>query len=133
VPSIAASLADAGAPRDFVAAAEEVFGVARRVKQYGLPPYTFLNVNVPPVPAGGYKGYLVTTQAMDRGGQETFGETKRPATEQTIYWNVYKEGSAAPEGTDIWAVNNGYVSVTPLRVNSTDASMTEPLKAWFRD
>ena len=66
VPAIAASLAEAGAPRDYVYAAEEVLGVARRVKQWGLPPNTFLNVNIPAVPQGGYKGYMVTTQAMPR-------------------------------------------------------------------
>ena len=41
VPAIAASIAEAGAPRDFAYAAEEVLGVARRVKQYGLPPTRF--------------------------------------------------------------------------------------------
>ena len=50
VPAIATSLAEAGTQRDYVFAAEEVLGVARRVKQYGLPPNTFLNVNIPVMP-----------------------------------------------------------------------------------
>jgi 5'-nucleotidase len=131
IPAIAASLAAAGAPRDFVAAAEEVLGVARRVKQYGLPPNTFLNVNIPPVPAGGYKGYMVTTQAMMRGGDESFAEMKHPSG-RTIYWNVYKEGATAPNGTDIWAVENGYVSVTPMKIGETDVAFTETLRSWFK-
>jgi 5'-nucleotidase len=131
VPAIAASLAAAGAPRDFVAAAEEVLGVARRVKQYGLPPNTFLNVNIPPMPAGGYKGYLVTTQALARGGEESFAEMKHPSG-RTMYWNVYKEGGVAPQGTDIWAVENGYVSVTPMKLGETDPQLAEVLKTWFR-
>ena len=69
VPAIATSLAEAGAPRDYVFAAEEVLGVARRVKQYGLPPNTFLNVNIPAMPQGGYKGYMITTQAMQQCGK----------------------------------------------------------------
>jgi len=132
VPAIAASLAEAGAPQDFVAAAEEVFGVARRVKQYGLPPDTFLNVNVPAVPAGGYKGYMVTSQALDMGGQESFVETTHPATGRTIYWNLYKEGASAAQGTDIWAVENGYVSVTPMKLGENDPQAVESLKSWFR-
>ena len=56
VPAIAASLAEAATPRDFVAAAEEVLGVARRVKQYGLPPGTFLNVNIPARAGGRLQG-----------------------------------------------------------------------------
>jgi 5'-nucleotidase len=70
VPAIAASLAEEAMPRDVVAAAEEVLGVARRVKQYGLAAGTFLNVNSPGVPPGGYKGYMVTTQARAKSGDE---------------------------------------------------------------
>ena len=66
IPAIAASMADAGVPRELVYAAEEVFGVARRVKQYGLPPNTFLNVNIPAMPPGGYKGYMVTSAGQVR-------------------------------------------------------------------
>ena len=132
VPAIAASLAEDGAPQDFVAAAQEVYGVAWRVKQYGLPPNTYLNVNVPAVPAGGYKGYMVTSQAPRDGGQESYAETKHPGTGRTIYWNVYKEGATAVPGTDIWAVENGYVSVTPMNVGETNPQLIDTLKAWFK-
>lgn len=131
VPAIASSIAEAGVPRDLVAAAEEVLGVARRVKQYGLPPFTFLNVSLPAMPAGGYKGYLVTSQAMLRGGEESFAEMRHPGSGRTVYWNVYKEGGAGPEGTDIWAVSNGYVAVTPMKVGETDASQLDRLKSIF--
>lgn len=131
IPSIAASLAEAGVPGDLVYAAEEVLGVARRVKQWGLPPNTFLNVSIPRMPPGGYKGYVITTQAMQRGGDERFAEMKHPGSGRPVYWNVYKEGGNAPEGTDIWAVANGYVSVTPMKVGETDPSQLANLKAIF--
>ena len=128
VPAIAASLTDAATPSDLVAAAEEVLGVARRVKQYGLPPGTFLNVNVPRVPPGGFKGYRVTTQARSKSGDESFAETKHPGSGRTIYWNVFRESAGnAPEGTDAWAVDNGYVSVTPMRLGEDDPSQMD---AW---
>jgi 5'-nucleotidase len=132
VPSIAASMASAAVPRDIIAAAEEVLGVARRLKQYGLPTRTFLNVNIPPMPQGGYKGYQVTRQAETRGGVETFAEAKHPGTGATIYWSVYNEGGMAPEGTDIWAVQNGFVSVTPLAIDDTDTRALDAVKGWFR-
>jgi 5'-nucleotidase len=131
VPSIAASLAEAGTQRDYVFAAEEVLGVARRVKQYGLPPNTFLNVNVPVMPVDGYKGYLITTQAMQQGGKEHFVETKHPSG-RSIYWNQYEEGATAPQGTDIWAVSNGYVSVTPMKIGEADPSQMDSLRAIFK-
>ena len=59
VPAIAASMATVGVPRDLPYAAEEVLGVARRAKMYGMPPQTFLNVSIPAMPQGGYKGYMI--------------------------------------------------------------------------
>jgi 5'-nucleotidase len=107
--------------------------VARRLKQYGLPAYTFLNVSVPAMPAGGYKGYMVTTAAMLRGGDESFAETKDPRSGRPIYFNVYKEGaSSPPQGTDMWAVANGYVSVTPMSVGESNPALVDSLKAWFK-
>jgi 5'-nucleotidase len=132
VPAIATSLSAAGVPGGYVFAAEEVLGVARRVKQYGLPPNTFLNVNIPAVPPGGYKGYRITTQATRSGGEEHFAETTHPSSGRTIYWNVYKEGATAPEGTDIDAVNNGFVSVTPMKLGELDAAQFETLRAIFK-
>jgi 5'-nucleotidase len=131
VPAIAASVQEDGANRNYGNAAEEVLGVARRVKQYGLPRNTFLNVNVPAIPTGGYRGYRITTQALQRSGEERFAETPHPSG-RTVYWNVYKEGATAPEGTDIHAVNEGYVSVTPMKLGETDASQFEALRAIFK-
>jgi 5'-nucleotidase len=133
IPAIATSLETSASPQELGFAAEEVLGVARRVKQHGLPMYGFLNVNVPPRPAAGYKGYMVTTPALMKGGTESFAEVKRPGTNQTIYWDVYTpENASAPQGSDIWAVANGYVSVTPLKVGETDTTQMDTLRGWFK-
>ena len=84
------------------------------------------------MPTGGYKGYRVTTQASVRAGVETFAEEKRPGTNRTLYWSVYREGASAPEGTDIWAVNNGYVSITPMHVGEYDDKLAASLREWFK-
>jgi 5'-nucleotidase len=133
IPAIAASMSGAAFPRDLVFAAEEVVWVARRVKQYGLPPNTFLNVNIPAVPTGGYKGYMITRQGSVRTGAESFVEMKHPSG-RTIYWNVYSERKSPPqaEGTDFWAVENGFVSVTPMSVDETDPTQFDALRAIFK-
>ena len=131
IPAVAASLAEAGHPGDYVYAAEEVLGVARRVKQWGLPPNTFLNVSIPAMPANGYRGYQITSQATVPGGEESFAETKSPRNGALVYWPMYKEGAKAPEGTDIWAVTNGFVAVTPMKAGESDASQIATLKEIF--
>ena len=132
VPAVATSMAGAGVPRDFAPATQQVVAIVRQVRDRGLPPQTFLNVNIPPMPAGGYKGLQVTAQAPVRGGVETFEETRRPGTDRTLYWSVYKEGASAPQGTDIWAVNNGYVSITPMRLTEYDEKLAGTLRNWFK-
>jgi 5'-nucleotidase len=132
VPAVATSMATPAVARDLVPAAQQVAGVVRQVRAHGLPSQTFLNVNIPPMPSGGYKGYQVTSQAAVRAGVERFVESKRPGTNQTMYWSVYTEGATAPQGTDIWAVNNGYVSVTPMRVGEYDEKLAVTLKGWFK-
>jgi 5'-nucleotidase len=130
VPAIAASIATAANQNDLVLAAEEVLGVARRLKQNGLPSWTFLNVNVPLPPPTGYRGYQITTQAAIRSGVETFAEIKHPSG-RTVYWSVYKEGATAADGTDIAAVENGYVSVTPMRATEYDGDLAARVRSWF--
>jgi 5'-nucleotidase len=132
VPAVATSMATPAVARDLVPAAQQVAGVVRQVRDHGLPSQTFLNVNIPPMPTGGYKGYQVTSQAAVRAGVERFVESKRPGTNQTVYWSVYTEGATAPQGTDIWAVNNGYVSVTPMRVGEYDEKLAVTLRGWFK-
>lgn len=133
IPAIAVSMSGAVFPKELVYAAEEAVWVARRVKQWGLPPNTFLNVNVPAMPPGGYKGYMITRQGQVRTGTESFVEMKHPSG-RTIYWNVYSERKSAPqpEGTDFWAVENGWVSVTPMTIDETDTSQFDALRQIFK-
>ena len=85
------------------------------------------------MPPGGYKGYMVTRQGQVRTGTESFVEAKHPSG-RTIYWNVYTERKSdpQPEGTDFWAVENGWVSVTPMRIDETDPSQFDTLRAIFK-
>jgi 5'-nucleotidase len=132
VPAIATSMATSAVPRDVAMAAQQVLGVVRQVREHRLPPGTFLNVNIPPMPVGGYKGYQVTAQAAVRAGTETFVESRRPGSGRTLYWSVYAEGASAPQDTDIWAVNNGYVSITPMHVGEYDEKLAAAVKGWFK-
>jgi 5'-nucleotidase len=125
IPAIASSLAMPAT--DYSAAAEATLHVARYVKEHGLPPGVFLNVNVPAGTTQALKGLLVTSQALTPGGIERFAEQKHP-NGRTIYWNVYEEGGPAPEGTDVRAVQQGYVAVTPLKVSEYDDSLVPRLK-----
>jgi 5'-nucleotidase len=111
---------------DYSAAAEATVRIARYVKEHGLPAGVFLNVNVPSGTSQTLKGLMIATQAASGGGVERFAEQTHP-NGRTLYWNVYKEGGTGPKGTDIWAVDQGYVAVTPLKVSEYDADAAHRL------
>jgi 5'-nucleotidase len=131
VPAIAASVAGEAGPSDLVFAAEEVLGVARRVKQYGLPRHTFLNVNVPVRPADGYRGYAVTAPALDGTVGNRFVEARHPSG-RTVYLRLPSDSDAAQVGTDARAVADGYVSVTPVTLGEAEPGHVEAVRAMFQ-
>lgn len=121
IPAIAASL---GMPAtDYSIAAAEIARIAAHVKTNGLPAGVFLNVNVP---HGPLKGVMVTTQGMTAGGKEGFEERKHP-NGRTYYWNVFEEGGTDAPGTDVYAVQGRFVSITPLKVPEYDAAAAAKL------
>ena len=109
---------------DYTIAAEQVARLAQHVKDNGLPPGVFLNVNVPHGPV---KGIMITRQAMSPGGKEGFAEFKHP-NGRTYYWNLFEEGGTDAPGTDVHAVQGRFVAVTPLKAPEYDAAAAEKLK-----
>jgi broad specificity polyphosphatase/5'/3'-nucleotidase SurE len=81
----------------------------------------------------GLSTYVSGTVGAARTGAESFVEMKHPSG-RTIYWNVYSERKSPPqpEGTDFWAVENGWVSVTPMSVDETDPAQFDALRAIFK-
>ena len=122
IPAIASSLEMPAS--DYTTAADMVARIARHVKENGLPPGVFLNVNIPHGPV---KGVMLTTQGMTAGGKEGFEERKHP-NGRTYYWNVFEEGGTDAPGTDVYATQGRFVSITPLKVPEYDAAAAERLK-----
>jgi len=127
VHSIAVSLA-ARADHDYAPAAAFAARLAHLVVERGLPARTFLNVNVPP---GKPTGVAVTVQGQ-RTHEGIIYEGLDPR-HRTYYW--IEEGRdrwVSDEVSDIFAVRNGLVSITPLQTDATDHSALAPLREWQR-
>jgi 5'-nucleotidase len=123
VPSLAVSLLDGG---DFAEAARVAALVATRLLVEGLPPKTLLNVNVP---AGAPRGMRVT-----RLGHRVYAEKIVEQTDprgRTHYWI----GAGAPEwdaldGTDMAAVRDGFVALTPVHLDLTHHRAVAQMAHW---
>jgi len=127
-PSIAFSLASYSL-EDFSAAAGFAERLVCTTWQHGLPANTLLNVNIPALPADEIKGVLVT-----RTGDRIYRDEliRRTDPRGTPYYWI---GGPPPEGredqgTDIWAVANGYISVTPIQLDLTAHSFLPTVEGW---
>ncbi len=101
--------------------------IVERILDRGMPEDTYLNVNVPNLRAEEIKGVKVTRQGK-RDYREKVFRYIAPYGEP-LYWIAAEEfGWRAEEGTDYWAVLNGYVSVTPLQLDLTNYEAAEGIK-----
>lgn len=133
IPAIAVSLDSFDPARPYEAAARFAARLARKVLAGGLPQNTFLNVNVPAIADEEIRGVLMTRLGK-RLYQDELISRKDPRG-RDYYW----VGGAPPsgiieDGTDIGAVANGYISVTPLSMDMTDYRLLHHLEStWHAD
>lgn len=133
IPSIAVSLASF-ANLDFSAACEfTVKLVKRRLASRGdVSDQTLLNVNVPAIPRTEMKGVKITRLGVRRY-TNVFDRRVDPRG-RTYFWMAgeLQKGSGHSEDDthDTWAVENGYISVTPIRLEYTAEGMIEHLERW---
>ena len=127
IPSIAFSLESSPA-MDYTAAADFIVSIVREVKERGLRRGTYLNVNIPALSKERIKGVMVT-RLDERPSLESY-EGKTNAEGQIIFWPLYKELGAGDPKADIWALRNGYISVTPMIIDQTDGADLNGLKNW---
>lgn len=128
IPGIAISL---GAYREwrFDAAAEFGARVAQRILQNGLEPDVLLNVNVPNTAREEIRGVQVTRLGK-RIYQDKLIERQDPFG-RSYYWIGGDEPTGdALEGTDIWALASGYISVTPIHLDLTNYALIDQVKSW---
>lgn len=130
-PSIAVSLASRELT-DFVAQAQFVGRLVRHVIAHGLARRQLLNVNLPFRPWDAIRGVQVT-----RLGSRVYRDTlikKVDPRGRDYYWIGGEDPIwEAREGTDFHAVDAGFISVTPMRLDLTDDRALEEMKGWRLD
>ena len=139
IPAIAVSqvYAEAGKSIDklgFALAQHSVQHLVKKVleKEFPLEPRRLLNVNIPPVSAKECKGIKVT-----RAGNRLYAhnaEVHYNPRGLEYYWIGLPElGWMDTPGhmTDFEAINDGYVSITPVHLDMTCYEEIEGLKAWL--
>ena len=128
IPAVAVSYTGR-APEEIPGWKEALSELLESLLRQPSPPHTLFNVNLPAIPPGELKGVRVTslgrrryddslTRALDPMGREYFwigGGTSR--------WQGGEE-------SDFRAIEEGYISVTPLHLDLTDHSLIQEVRGW---
>jgi 5'-nucleotidase len=97
-----------------------------------FPAQTLLNVNLPPLPSTEVKGIRLT-----RLGRRVYSDSLKPMRDpwgRDIFW--IGGGSIAWQGredSDFRAIQEGYISVTPLHLDLTHFDMLAAAATWWQD
>ncbi|MCX7795207.1 MAG: 5'/3'-nucleotidase SurE [bacterium] len=131
IPSIAVSLASYSEVKECILemAGDFTRKLAELVLRYGLPKDVLLNVNIPPIerPLGvrfthqGSKRYLPRIiKRFDPSGEP-------------YYWLDASPIDNDKDGSDLSAIRDGYISITPIKVDMTDYEHLDEVKELYRE
>lgn len=128
IPSVAFSLCDHGEFPDFSPLRPYIRTVVQRVLAEGLHAGVCLNVNFPLMPE--FNGVRICRMAKGVWGNEVV--RARHPRGYDYFWLVgsYTNDEPEAEDTDNWALEHGYVAITPTQVDVTAYKAIEDLKKW---
>jgi 5'-nucleotidase len=114
---------------DYGTAAVVARRVAERLLADGVPPGVLLNVNVPYLHENQIRGYMITRQGL-RVYRDALDQRLDPRG-HPYYWIGGESPTGIEEdGTDVGALAQGFVSITPLQLDLTSYGSMDVLKRW---
>ncbi len=129
IPSIAISLAEYSAAADYRPAAAFCALLAANILERGFAPDALLNVNVPSLPREQIAGVMVTRLGK-RSYRDQLIERLDPYG-TPYYWMggpaIYDHAEA---GTDVAALRDGKISVTPIHLDLSSHELIAELRTW---
>ena len=135
IPSFALSQAFTSASKQqphWKTATEHAPEIIRRVLKQGIPRDVLVNVNFPDCPPGAVKGIAVATQGK-RDAQLLHIDARHDGRGNPYFWIAYARGvrPTGKDGTDLAALADNRIAVTPLRLDLTDLPFLTKLVELF--
>jgi 5'-nucleotidase len=123
IPSVAVSVESSAAYEQAAAFAAKLVPL---VVEHGLPREVLLNVNVPNGPIKGVQFTRMGTRVYNDELVARIDPRGRP-----YYWIGGSAPTGIPDdGTDVGALSNGYISITPIQLDMTAHKFMGTLKEW---
>ena len=129
LPAIAVSMTSYD-PLHYETGVKAIAGIIDRLRSEPLQQKSILNVNVPDVPWDEIKGYRITRLGNRHKSEGVIRQTDPRGDD--MYW-VGPPGAAqdAGEGTDFHAVEQKFISITPLQIDLTRYDSLHYLEDWL--
>ena len=124
IPSIAASLNSYSADADFTMAADITKELIEQILRQGIEETTLLNINIPPLPREHIKGSRITKLGI-RNYDNLFEERKDPRGNAYFWLGGGVVIHRQEHNSDVTAVENGFLSITPIHLDLTDYRLME--------
>lgn len=109
---------------------EPLSRLLRHLTQLKVPHSTLFNINLPPVEGGQIRGVRLT-----RLGQRVFSDSIKPMHDpwgRPIFWiGAGTISWSGAEDSDFRAIQDGFISVTPLTLDLTHAALLESASSWW--
>jgi len=122
---------------------EKGFGVAQKVAreltqkifsgEFPLGERKLLNVNIPPIMIDDFKGYKVSKSGYRLYGNDAHMH-KNPRGEEHYWMGLHKlewKPSTDDQISDLEAIDEGYVSITPIHLDMTAYADIDTLEKWL--
>lgn len=129
VAAIGFSLLDFSHQADFRPSEEFIERIVKNVLSNGLPDGVVLNVNIPKLEKEQIKGIKICRQANGYW-KEIFDKRKSPFGKEYYWLTGEFINKDKGEDTDVWALENGYVSMVPVHFDLTAHHMIQQLNTW---
>ncbi|MBV4358266.1 5'/3'-nucleotidase SurE [Pinibacter aurantiacus] len=130
IPSAGFSLLDYSIEADFAGAKKYVRIITELMLKKKLDKHSLLNVNIPAVPESLIKGMKICRQAYAKY-EESFLERMDPHSRKYYWLTGEFQNFDKGRDTDVWALENNYVSVVPVQFDLTNYVLKSKLeKSW---
>ncbi len=129
IPAIGFSLLDFKWHADFKPSEEFVKKITLNTLLNGLPDGIVLNVNIPDLKKEEIKGVKICRQANGYW-KENFDKRKSPFGKEYYWLSGEFVNKDKGQDTDVFALENGYISVVPVQFDLTAHHMIQKLNSW---
>jgi len=111
--------------RNFQGAAEKIDELLTKIKNEKLSKKMLLNINIPD--KNNLKNTEIKVTSLGKSIYKDYFTERVDPLGNKYYWLTGKRERETNKNTDIWAIDNNYISITPIKLKLTDSKLAKNL------